>query len=163
MVSRMSAGDGTLARALGAALASHGLNLIGAASVDAYDAGLPPMQTLRQLMPEARTAIVIGNGGGHLWAAFRAFRDRRPAEAAVPDPLDRYTELVVDEAVSRVLAGVPARLVYPFRFPAEPVSFMRLAACAGLGRPSLVGVLVHPVYGPWIALRAAILIPLVER
>jgi len=158
MVSRMSAGDGALVRALGATLAPRGLNLIGAASVDAYDAAVPPAHALRRLAPEARTALVVGNGGGDLWAASRAFRERH----AGPDPIDRYTETVVDEAVSQVCGAMRVRVVYPFRFPAEPVSFMRLAACAGLGRPSLVGVLVHPVYGPWIALRAAVLIPVVE-
>jgi hypothetical protein len=66
---------------------------------------------------------------------------------------------VVEEAARPLLGGIPVRFVYPFRFPADPISFMRLGACAGLGRPGLVGVLLHPEFGPWIALRAAILVP----
>jgi epoxyqueuosine reductase QueG len=68
---------------------------------------------------------------------------------------------VVEEAVAANPTGAGARVVYPFRFPAEPVSFVHLAECAGLGRRSVAGVLVHPVFGPWIALRAAILLPAV--
>ncbi len=161
MVSRMSGRDGAVLSVLADALAARGINVIGAASVDAYDATLPASRTLGQLMPGARTAIVLGNGGGDLWSRFRDFCRAHPDHEAAPDPLDRYTQLVIDDATARVFGDVPARVVYPFRFPAEPVSFMRLASVAGLGRPSLVGVLVHPVYGPWIALRAAILVPLV--
>ena len=51
-------------------------------------------------------------------------------------------------------SGAPIRVLYPFGFAEDGVSFTRLALLAGLGRESLVGVLVHPVYGPWIALRA---------
>ena len=35
---------------------------------------------------------------------------------------------------------------------------MHLARAAGLAGPSILGVTVHPVYGPWMALRAAVLI-----
>jgi len=35
---------------------------------------------------------------------------------------------------------------------------MHLARAAGLAGPSFLGVVIHPVYGPWMALRAALLI-----
>ncbi|HYR95495.1 MAG TPA: hypothetical protein VEM57_02120, partial [Candidatus Binatus sp.] len=144
--------------ALGRALAPRGLNLIGATTPEAYDAGIPRRYALGQLVPEARGVIVIGNGGAGFWAAFRDFCRGHPGHAATADPLDAFTRQAVEEA-ARPLVGADARFLYPFRFPDEPVSFMRLAECAGLGRPSLTGVLVHPVFGPWIALRAAILLP----
>ena len=49
------------------ALAPYGLNLVGTTAVDAYDAAVPPALGLRRLLPAARTAIVIGNGGGAFW------------------------------------------------------------------------------------------------
>ena len=110
------------------ALAPYGLNLVGTTAVDAYDAAVPPALGLRRLLPAARTAIVIGNGGGAFWAAFRDSCRAHPEHEREPDPIDAFT---------------------------------RLAECAGLGRPSLLGVLVHPVFGPWIALRAALLVPLI--
>jgi epoxyqueuosine reductase QueG len=141
------------------ALAPAGLNLVGAAAVEAYDAGVPATHRLARLLPGVRSAIVIGNGGGAFWEAHRAWCRQDPRRAAAPDPLDRFTVSVIEEAARPLRAGGAVRVVYPFRFAAEPVSFVHLAECAGLGRRSLVGVLVHPVFGPWIALRAAILVP----
>lgn len=142
---------------LAKALAPHGLNLLATAPVSAYDAGVPDDRTLARLMPTARTAVVIGNGGGAFWHAFRS-RWHEPELARATDPLDTFTREVVEPAVATVVPP-PARILYPFSFSVEAISFMRLAECAGLGRSSLLGVLVHPHFGPWIALRAAILVP----
>jgi hypothetical protein len=154
--------DDAVVRAVTVAFAPHGLNLVGAAVPDAYDATVPAPYALRRIMPEARGVIVVGNGGGAFWAAYRAFCARRPGHEATRDPLDAFTREVV-ETVARPIVGQGARILYPFRFPDDPVSFMGLAECAGLGRRSLVGVLVHPTFGPWIALRAAILLPVAVR
>jgi hypothetical protein len=127
-----------------------GLNLIGATTVAAYDARVAPTRRLGPRACDARGVLVVGNGGGAFWRAFRS-------AVAVPDgddPLDRFTRACVDAA----LAGVPsARRCFPFDRDAP--DFQVLAQLAGLGRRSLVGVLVHPDYGPWIALRAAVLLP----
>jgi hypothetical protein len=147
--------------ALEDALAAHGLNLVGATALRSYDALAPREHALAGLLPGAESAIVIGNGGPAFWNAFRAFCARHPELERRPDPLDAFTQLVVEEAVRPVVGGLPSRIVYPFRFPDDPVSFVQLAECAGLGRRSLLGLLVHPTFGPWIALRAAVLVPVV--
>jgi hypothetical protein len=136
------------------ALGSSGLNLVGAAPVASYDAGLPAGRRIAAMAPGAVTAIVIGNGGGAFWAVAGA------AGSAAADPLDAFTRRTIDRvAVPLVAATVPVlRVLYPFRWPDDPVSFQRLATVAGLGTPSLLGVLVHPEFGPWMALRAALLI-----
>jgi len=136
--------------ALDAALAPVGLNLIGVAPAAALGRGV-----LERFLPGAASAIVIGNGGGAFWRAFEAARQDEP------EPLDAFTRRVIEGRAVPVVAracGTP-RVVYPFAPPDETLPFMRLAVCAGLGRESLLGVLVHPVYGPWIALRAALLVP----
>jgi hypothetical protein len=155
-------GDDGVVRAVSEALAPHGLNLVGATAPDAYDAIVPARYALRGIMSDARGVVVIGNGGGAFWSAYRAFCAGHPGHEATPDPLDAFTQEVV-EAVARPIVGQAARFLYPFRFPDDPVSFMALAECAGLGRRSLAGVLVHPTFGPWIALRAAILLPVAVR
>ena len=145
---------------LSAALAPYGLNLVGTTAIDAYDAGVPPLLGLRRLLPAAKTAIVIGNGGGAFWTAYRDFCRVHPGHEREPDPLDAFTRGAVETAIAATIdPGAPVRLLYPFRYPDEPVSFMHLAECAGLGRRSLLGVLIHPLFGPWIALRAALLVP----
>jgi hypothetical protein len=127
-----------------------GFNLIGATSVAAYDARVAPPRRLGPRARDARGVLVIGNGGDAFWRAFRA---------AVPypdgdDPLDRFTRASVDAA----LVDLPSlRCCFPF--DGDAPDFQMLAELAGLGRPSLVGVLVHPEYGPWMALRAAVLMP----
>ena len=143
--------------ALRSALEPYGLNLVGTTLLEPYDALVPPERALRRLDPGAASAIVIGNGGRALWDAFRA--RVRSGLAGDSDPIDRFTSEAVETVATRVLGRDVLRILYPFRFPADAVSFMRLAECAGLGRPSRVGVLIHPVYGPRIALRAAILVP----
>jgi hypothetical protein len=127
-----------------------GLNLIGATTVAAYDARVAPARRLGPRARGARGVLVAGNGGDAHWRAFRA---ALPAPEA-DDPLDRYTRACVEAA----LADVPsARCCFPSDRDAP--DFQTLAELAGLGRRSLVGVLVHPEYGPWIALRAAVLLP----
>ena len=134
-----------------AALDRHGLNVVGTASIADYDATVPDDARLAGRVPQARSVIVIGNGGGAFWNAVEAFAHAHPDE---PDPVDAFTRRTIDAAVAA--AGLDGPVLYPFDFPATPVSFMHLAECAGLGRRSLLGVLIHPVYGPWIALRAAV-------
>ena len=150
-------GGRALLTAVAGAFRPYGLNLVGATTLARYDARAPAGRALRDLVPEAHTAIVIGNGGGAFWTAYREFCRREPDHERLADPLDDFTRRVIEET-ARPLVGDAARILYPFRWPADPVSFMWLAECAGLGRPSLTGVLVHPVFGPWIALRAAILV-----
>jgi hypothetical protein len=135
--------------ALRARLAHVGLDLVGATSVAAYDARMTAGQGLAPRAPEARGIVVVGNGGAALWRTFRA---AVPAPAG-DDPLDAFVRDGVLQAV-RDVAG--ARVCWPSE---ARVDFRLLGELAGLGRPSLVGVLIHPVYGPWIALRAAILVP----
>ncbi|MCW5892209.1 MAG: ferredoxin [bacterium] len=142
----------TLDDALLARLASHGLNLVGATSVAAYDARAGARTALAPRLPDARTAVVVGNGGGAFWTAFARSRPRD--DVPVAHPLDAFTRRLV-ETIAADVAGLVG-IVYPF--DPVPTDFRTLAACAGLGSPSLLGLLVHPVYGPWMALRAALLV-----
>jgi epoxyqueuosine reductase QueG len=147
--------------ALRDALAPVGLNLIAAVSAEQYDRDVPERFRLRKRHPQARSLIVIGNGGGAFWEAFRRYCDQRAGFLeAESDPLDRYTMQVIEREVPPLLAqhGLRGVLVFPFQFATEPVSFMHLGALAGFGARSLLGVLVHPTYGPWIALRAAVVL-----
>ncbi|HXJ32490.1 MAG TPA: hypothetical protein VMS22_00500 [Candidatus Eisenbacteria bacterium] len=136
-------------------LARSGLNLVGATSVAAYDERVPARHRIAPHLPAARGLIVVGNGGGAFWGAFRDACRARPERAEPPDPLDRFTREVVTAAVNEP----DARCLFPFDTAPVPVAFQTLAEVAGLGRPGLVGVLIHPVYGPWIALRAAVALP----
>lgn len=146
-----------------ATLTTLGLNVIGATSVAGYEAFVPPHYHVAALLPQAKTILVIGNGGGGFWQGFRAYCAQHPSyRQERTHPLDDYTVEIVEATLTPLLqtTGASYRYVYPFRFWTEPVSFMHLARAAGLAGPSLLGVTIHPVYGPWMALRAAVLLEL---
>ncbi|MHC4090914.1 MAG: hypothetical protein ACYSVY_11680, partial [Planctomycetota bacterium] len=75
-----------------ATLDAAGLNLRGALSAARYDAFVPAAWRTAALLPEARTALVVGSGGRALWDALRA----APEFDAVSDPVDTYTARVLD-------------------------------------------------------------------
>jgi hypothetical protein len=151
----------TLITRLHERLVPQGFNVIGAADVARYDAAVPPRHAVGARVPDARTVVVIGNGGAALWEAFRRHCEDEPSAARQPEPLDAFTRAVVMDAVESpgLDLGGPPRVAFPFEDEPLALSFVHLAECAGLGRRSLVGVLVHPEFGPWFALRAALLLP----
>jgi epoxyqueuosine reductase len=143
------------------ALAPYGFNLIGTTTVTAYEALVPQQYHVASLLPEAKTLVVIGNGGGQFWQGFRAYCNNHPDFLQMREhPLDDYTVEVLEETLTPIFTklGVTHRYCYPFRFWSEPVSFMHMARAAGLAGPSILGVTIHPAYGPWIALRVAVLV-----
>lgn len=118
--------------------------------------GLIPRGALHP--PEGGSIVLVGNGGPAMW---RAFSRARQAEDR-PHELDAWTRRVMEP----VAAAVGARVVFPFEGPPYH-PFQRWAIAAEGLRPSPVGVLLHPRYGPWHAYRAALLfdarLPLPER
>jgi len=136
-------------------LAPFGLNLIGTTTPAAYDALVPASH---RLGAEARGAIVvIGNGGGAFWSVFRDYAGAGPDTA---HPLDVFTAAILTAHAVPVAErlGLHPELRFPFEPAARPLSFVHLAEAAGLGRRGLLGVLLHPEFGPWMALRGALLV-----
>ena len=139
-------------------LAPFGLNLIGVTTPRAYDALVPSSHRLGAAT--AGSIIVIGNGGGSFWAAYRDYVSAHAEAADVAHPLDAFTVQVLESYALPVAAraGLRAELRLPFRDTTPPLSFVHLAEAAGLGRRGLLGVLIHPEFGPWMALRGALLV-----
>ena len=146
--------------AIAAAAATSGLNLVAATPADRYDAAVKPEYRAAAIAPCARSIIVIGNGGGTFWKAFKRHADENPGWMAGDNPLDDFTRVVVERDIIRQLeqAGVDHKIVYPFMSKGPTLNFMEAGKAAGLSGPSILGVVVHPVFGPWIAFRAAILV-----
>jgi cyanocobalamin reductase (cyanide-eliminating) / alkylcobalamin dealkylase len=117
-----------------------------------FDAAVAASQPgLAMLAGEARLGILIGNTRA-LWPPFTAAM-RDPALAAERDPLDRYTERVIDAT----FAG--ARRFYGHRRQEGVfLPLQRLAAVTGLGALAANHLVIHPIYGPWFALRAVVVI-----
>lgn len=142
------------------AAAKNGLNLVAATAADRYDAAVTPAYRAAAIAPGARSIIVIGNGGGAFWKSFKRHADENPGWTARDNPLDDFTRAVIERDVAPALAQsrIAHTIVYPFMSNGPTLNFMEAGKAAGLSGPSILGVVVHPVYGPWIAFRAAILL-----
>jgi hypothetical protein len=129
------------------------LNLRAALPIATYDAAVPDAWRSAAILPGARAAIVVASGGRALWDAF----SRAPEFGAVVDPLDAYTRRVTEAAVAQLGPG-RGRALFAFeRLEGGYADFVELGRLAGLGAPSRLRLLLHPVYGPWMSLRALVL------
>ena len=88
--------------------------------------------------------LLIGNTRA-LWAPFVAARRDEP------DPLDRYTERCL-------AAAFPGATIY-YAHARPYLPFQQYAVEAGLAALSSTHLAIHPVYGPWFALRALVVQP----
>ena len=106
---------------------------------------------LAVLAGDARLGILVGNTRA-LWPPFSEAM-REPALAAERDPLERYTERAIDAA----FAG--ARIFYGHRpYGGAFLPLQRLAVATGLGALAPTRLVIHPIYGPWFALRAVVVL-----
>ena len=116
-------------------------------------AGEPGLAALAGSAP-AR-AWLVGNTRA-LWPRFLEARRADPALAASDDPLDLYTE----RQIERGIAGTGARAWFGHRrYGGAFLPMQRLAVATGLGSLAPTQLVIHPVYGPWFALRAVIVAP----
>jgi len=123
--------------AIEASLDSVGLHVVGVFAI------LPDDRLI------GRSAMLIANAGSSLWPCFRASRE---FDDGRPDPLDRWTRRTVD-AIAR---DVGANVVYPFEGPPYR-PFQQWAARADPRiSASPIGLAIHPKWGLWWALRAAL-------
>jgi epoxyqueuosine reductase QueG len=148
-----------------AALDAAGLGLRAALPIARYDAAVPEPWRSAALHPRARSAVVIASGGRALWDAFA----RAPEFGAVADPLDAYTRRVTEAAAAELDASFAQRAderrpaggaIALFAFERRGgvyADFVELGRLAGLGASSRLRLLLHPIYGPWMSLRALVL------
>ena len=136
-----------------------GFNLAGVLAIDDYDALVERVWRSDALLSGARSAVLLGCGGPDF---FRALRDS-PEWAGGIDPADRFARRVVeahrDVWIERGWSS--ASFLYRDRRDDDGRScyanFTALATACGLGVPSRLGILLHPTYGPWWAIRALLL------
>jgi methylmalonic aciduria homocystinuria type C protein len=100
----------------------------------------------------ARLGILVGNTRT-LWPAFQAALGDL-ALADDPDPLDRYTERALASAFPAGTRIYHGHRAYDGAF----LPLQRLAAHTGLGAIAPSQLVIHPIYGPWFALRAVVIL-----
>lgn len=107
------------------------------------------------------TGLLIGNTRA-LWSPFvEAVRFSRDLSSH-PHPLNEYTastiESVMRETLFRAVPDARHWIGYAHTTQPRPLPMVRLAAWTGLAQTSPSGLAIHSLYGPWIALRAMVLI-----
>jgi hypothetical protein len=102
-----------------------------------------------------RLGLLIGNTRA-LWEPFLAAWRAEAVLRADPNPVDCYTASRIGALVAEL------RLDGELRFAHEPpprrLAVQRLADVSGLAPLSPVGLNIHPRFGPWIGLRAALVL-----
>jgi cyanocobalamin reductase (cyanide-eliminating) / alkylcobalamin dealkylase len=130
-----------------------GFDLVMPLQVGWYNGSVEPALRLDDFGASDHLAIIVGNTRA-LWPIWQAALERDASLATSADPLDLYTV----RALSDVVADLGARV--SLRFSHEDgdrrIAVQRLAHLAGLAYLTETHMSVHPVYGPWIALRAVI-------
>lgn len=145
---------GTMLTALTDDCAASGFDLSAVTAVGLYNATVEDPYRLPG--DDGAAVVVIGNTTV-LWPFVTDYVKSQPVQPA--DPIDRYTEQTIRAAVA---VHVPPPAVIDIRFAHEPpprrIAIQRLAAIAGMAWLSPSHLCVHPVFGPWMALRAAIVL-----
>jgi hypothetical protein len=136
---------------MGLEIDDAGLNLAGVLPIEDYDRAVPEAWASPQLLETARSAIVIGAGGGRLFDSHRAAAKGASLDAFVASSVARGCQRL------RELGWAAHAFAYDETRDGRFVDLIALARLAGLGEASRLGLLLHPRYGPWLSLRAWVL------
>ena len=158
-ISQASPSWSSLTSSLRSSLSPSGLDLVAPLSLSWYNSSAPPSASLPPSGAFGSSALVllVGNTAA-LWPAFLRAHDKDPCVGEADDPLDSY----VSGSISGALLGWErlAPRVFLEHGVLEGggrIAIQRMASAAGLAHlDEGCRLAVHPTYGPWIALRAAV-------
>ena len=134
-------------------LRSYGLDLNAATQVQTYNREVTEPHRLDPRRDTHNLALLIGNSAA-LWDKFVDHLAANPSWMDRADPLDDYVEHAIGVCLENLGIGHGVRFAH--RPEPEHISFLTLAHVSGLGYRSAGNLCVHPVYGPWIGLRAVV-------
>lgn len=140
-----------------------GFEVLGAVASRDYNASLDDaLAAYRIPLPlgAASVAFVVGNTK-RLWPLFlEAFASTSLGDEA--HPLDAYSRRHINPAAARVAEelAAPHEVRFSFDPPPHTVAIQRLAALTGAAELAPIGLCIHPGYGPWFSLRAAVILGL---
>ncbi len=138
---------------------SSGFNLIRRIRTEEYDSVVSPESRIPGLCPGSTSVILVGFAGHTFWSILKKFLNKNPGfRDSYEDWIDYYTVLRFMEIADLFEKhGLGWRAVFPFGEKSLALDFMKLGELGGTGTKGIIGVLIHPEYGPWISLRGAII------
>ena len=134
-----------------------GFNLTLRIKSSEYGKALGLSKSVESLFGEAKSIVLVGFAGKSFWGVFKDYLERNPEfKNRNVDLIDNYTVLRFKEA-AKILNShkIDYKTVFPFGKDGTQLNFLKLGELGGAGVSSLLGILLHPVYGPWISLRGA--------
>jgi len=150
----------SLVQELVANLSRFGLNHWGVVPCDVYDQGAKPGLSIAEVAPGTKSVLVVGNAGPVFWDIFLADLQQNPEHLRDYDhPVDAFVSRAIEQS-SESIVDVSHRWIQSTQDAPVHLDFRTLAVTAGLGVPSRLGLVIHPKYGPWMALRAACFLPI---
>lgn len=144
---------------LGIELLPFGLDLISSCRAEDYNSAVSSEYRVRDFGKKDALLVLVSNTKA-IWEPFlSAFRSERELFESA-HPLDRYVTNAVQKALEKT--NVPYLAYHGYEPPPRRVAMQALAECTGLAFRAPSQLSIHPVYGPWIAFRTAIVFD-VER
>lgn len=151
-----------IVQALAESIAASGVDLIQPFPVGVYNEVVAPELQLPDFGDARSLAILLGNTRV-LWPRFIAALRRDQTLQQTAHPIDAYIEEAVRSAIARMSVPSAPLDSLEVRFAHEPpprrIAIQRLAEIAGLAALAPSHLCVHPSYGPWLALRAVVVFP----
>jgi epoxyqueuosine reductase len=140
-----------------------GFNIVSKVNKNNYQKNFAYGEGLHEFLKHDKSIVLAGFAGNEFWNILRTFlRNDADFKQSRIDWIDDYTRLIFESAVEILEENsVSYDIVFPFGATALDLDFMELGRMAGVGVNSLLGILLHPEYGPWISLRGAIITDLV--
>jgi cyanocobalamin reductase (cyanide-eliminating) / alkylcobalamin dealkylase len=129
----------------------HGDGVLADLGLDIAHA-FDPARVAEFVPAQGRRGILVGNTRA-LWSPFVAAVHADRELAAASDPLDHY----IERAIAAAFPGAPAWFSHR-RYDGAFLPFQKLAVATGLGVLAPTQLVIHPIYGPWFALRAIVLV-----
>lgn len=135
---------------------SAGFDIVVPGPVGPYNMRVPERWRLPELSAGPNTLCLLVGNTRALWPLFVAWLRADPTRIDAPAPLDAYTQEALG-AASRHLPGEPL-IRWTWGAPPHGVAMAHLAEAHRLAWRAPTGLLIHPRWGPWFALRAAVLV-----
>ncbi len=141
-----------LSAQLAATAAQAGFDLVLPFGLAHYNAAAPEPERLADFGRPNALGILFGNTR-QLWPAFTRAFETEPEISTAAEPLDTY---VVQRLRGLLDSATQLRHELTFSHVTQPRAFpiQRLAERVGLASLSPSHLLIHPLHGPWLALRA---------
>lgn len=138
---------------------SSGFNIVRRIRVSEYNTQVLLNRHIANLLPNARSVILIGFAGRSFWVMLQRYLKENPEfRDTREDWIDDYTLLQFMSA-SKILDDEKVNycMAFPFGSSGPTLDFSKLGELGGIGVKSLMGILINPEYGLWISLRGAII------